>query len=112
MHISIAENLTPSSRGEYEITNINNDYLKKGKLNVQIMGRGYAWLDTGTHDSMVEATQYVKTIEVRQGLKIACIEEIAYRMGYISKDQLSELAFKLNKSSYGKYLERIIHEDH
>jgi len=102
--VTIAENLKPSARGELEITDINREYLRRGSLRVQVMGRGYAWLDTGTHDSLTEATAFVKTIEERQGLKIACIEEIAFRMGYIGADQLREIATPLVKSGYGEYL--------
>ncbi len=103
-----AKSLRPSARGEIEITDLNNLYLREGKLRVEIMGRGYAWLDTGTFSSLVDATLFVKTIEERQGLKIACIEEIAFRMGYINKDQLARLADPLRKSGYGEYLFNII----
>ncbi|MDC7126408.1 MAG: glucose-1-phosphate thymidylyltransferase RfbA [Spirochaetales bacterium] len=106
--VDIAQNIKPSARGELEITTVNNEYLKKNELKVQLMGRGYAWLDTGTHNSLVDATNYVKTIEDRQGLKIACIEEIAYRMGFIDKTQLINLSEKLLKSSYGQYLIKMI----
>ena len=102
--VSIAKNLKPSPRGELEITDVNREYLRRGKLSVKLMGRGFAWLDTGTHASLVDATQYVKTIEDRQGLKIACIEEIAYRMGYIDRAELERLAAPLAKSGYGEYL--------
>lgn len=102
--VSIAKSLKPSQRGELEITDVNNGYLKRRGLRVRLMGRGYAWLDTGTHDSLVDATQYVKTIEERQGLKISSIEEIAYRMGYITAEQLERLAEPLRKSGYGEYL--------
>ena len=102
--VDIAHNIKPSARGELEITTVNNEYLKMNELTVQMMSRGYAWLDTGTHDSLVDATNYVKTIEDRQGLKIACVEEIAYRMGFIDKSQLKILADRLEKSSYGQYL--------
>ena len=108
--ISVAEGLEPSERGELEITDVNNHYLEKNSLNVKIMGRGYAWLDTGTHTSFVEATNFVRTIEERQGLKISCIEEIAYRMGFIDDVQLLTLANKIDKSSYGTYLKRIVKE--
>lgn len=106
--VDIAHSIKPSARGEIEITTVNNEYLKMNELKVQLMGRGYAWLDTGTHESLVDATNYVKTIEDRQGLKIACIEEIAYRMGFIDRQQLERLAFSLSKSSYGQYLLRMI----
>lgn len=102
--ISIAENLKPSDRGEIEITDVNKEYLKRGNIRTEIMGRGYAWLDTGTHDSLVDATNFVRVIEERQGLKIACIEEIAYRMGFIDDGQLKTLARKYEKSGYGAYL--------
>ena len=101
---AIARSISPSGRGELEITDVNREYLRRGLLKVKLLGRGYAWLDTGTHDSLVEATQFVKTIEDRQGLKIACIEEIAYRMGYIDESQLLRLAGPLKKSGYGEYL--------
>jgi glucose-1-phosphate thymidylyltransferase len=100
----IARSVNPSWRGELEITDVNNDYLKRRNLKVKLLGRGYAWLDTGTHGSLVEATQFVQTIEDRQGLKISCIEEIAYRMGYIDAAQLEKLAHPLKKSGYGEYL--------
>lgn len=106
--VTIAKSLTPSARGELEITDVNNVYLRKGKLRVLLMGRGYAWLDTGTHSSLVDATQFVKTIEDRQGLKISCIEEIAYRMGYIDAGQLRKIAGPLKKSGYGDYLLRVL----
>ncbi|HBD94261.1 MAG: glucose-1-phosphate thymidylyltransferase [Spirochaetes bacterium GWF1_31_7] len=105
--IKIAKELKPSSRGEYEITDLNKEYLKKGKLNVEIMGRGFTWLDTGTFESMIEAGEYVKTIEDRQGLKIACIEEIALNQGFINEDQFLKLANALIKSPYGEYLNKI-----
>ena len=106
----IARSLKPSARGELEITDLNNEYLKRGQLNVELMGRGFAWLDTGTHESLVDATLYVKTIEDRQGLKISCIEEIAYKMGYIDEEGLRKLARPLEKSGYGEYLLKIIEE--
>lgn len=108
--VEIAKNVKPSHRGEIEITDVNNAYLSKGQLNVQVMGRGYAWLDTGTFNSMIDAGLFVKTIEERQGLKIACIEEIAYRMGFIDEGQLKELAQPLLKSGYGDYLLGILKE--
>lgn len=106
--IEIAKNLKPSQRGELEITDINREYLRRVKLRVELMGRGYAWLDTGTHDSLAEASEFIATIEKRQGLKIACIEEIAYSLGYINKEQLRKLAQPLNHNEYGQYLMRII----
>jgi glucose-1-phosphate thymidylyltransferase len=105
--IEIAKALKPSSRGELEITDINNAYLRNGKLKVAPLGRGTAWLDTGTFDSLMQASSFVQTIEQRQGLKIGCIEEVAYRMGFISKDQLHELARPLEKSGYGTYLKNL-----
>jgi glucose-1-phosphate thymidylyltransferase len=108
--VDIAKQLRPSGRGELEITDLNNVYLEKGALKVQLMGRGYAWLDTGTHDSLIEASMFVKTIEARQGLKVACVEEIAYRMGYIDRDRLKELAGPLKSSGYGEYLYKIVDE--
>ncbi len=106
--VDIAKALKPSPRGELEITDVNRVYLQHGKLKVKVMGRGFAWLDTGTHSSMVEATTFVKTIEDRQGLKISCIEEIAYKMGYINIEQLKQLTVPLLKSRYGEYLMKII----
>lgn len=105
-----AKNLKPSDRGELEITDINKLYLDEGKLNVKLMGRGYAWLDTGTHDSMMEAASFIATIQKRQNLKVACLEEIAYRMGYISKEKLVELAQPMKKNDYGQYLLRLAKE--
>jgi len=106
--VSIAKNLKPSPRGEYEITDVNKEYLKRGKLKVSIMDRGTAWLDTGTFDSLMQATQFVHVIEQRQGIKIACIEEIAYRKKFITKDQVRAIAQPLLKSGYGQYLLDII----
>ena len=101
-----AKLVKPSARGELEITTLNQDYLNEQRLKVELMGRGYAWLDTGTHESLLEASQFIQTIENRQALKVACIEEIAYEMGYISKEKLLELAQPLNKNQYGEYLIR------
>ncbi|TBW26619.1 glucose-1-phosphate thymidylyltransferase RfbA [Gramella sp. KN1008] len=102
--VATAKKIEPSERGELEISDVNQHYLEIGKLNVELMGRGYAWLDTGTHDSMLEASNFIQTIEKRQGLKVACLEEIAYRKGYISKEMLKEHAERLKKSDYGGYL--------
>ncbi|HWJ13978.1 MAG TPA: glucose-1-phosphate thymidylyltransferase RfbA [Gemmatimonadaceae bacterium] len=108
---SIAANLKPSPRGELEITDVNRTYLERGKLSVEVMGRGSAWLDTGTHDSLVQATHFVQTVEQRQGLKIAAPEEVAYRMGFIDREQLRSLAKGLGKSEYGAYLRTLADED-
>jgi glucose-1-phosphate thymidylyltransferase len=108
--VSRAESLKPSSRGELEITDLNRLYLEAGALNVKIMGRGNAWLDTGTNDSLLDASFFVQTIEKRQGLKVACPEEIAYRLGYITADQLVSLAKPMRNSGYGEYLARILDE--
>ncbi|HIP02539.1 MAG TPA: glucose-1-phosphate thymidylyltransferase [Campylobacterales bacterium] len=102
--IEIAKNVKPSERGELEITSVNEVYLEQGNLKVELMGRGYAWLDTGTHESLLEASNFIQTMEKRQGLKISCIEEIAYEMGYIGKEELIKLAQPLKKNSYGQYL--------
>ncbi|MGX4640643.1 glucose-1-phosphate thymidylyltransferase RfbA [Massilia sp. SYSU DXS3249] len=106
----IAAAIKPSARGELEITDVNRTYLEQDRLNVQVMGRGMAWLDTGTHDSLLEAGQFIATIEKRQGLKIACPEEIAFRKGYISRDDLERLAQPLKKNGYGAYLLRLLNE--
>ncbi|HEY8085613.1 MAG TPA: glucose-1-phosphate thymidylyltransferase RfbA [Methylophilaceae bacterium] len=106
----IAANLKPSPRGELEITDVNKQYLAQGELNVEVMGRGHAWLDTGTHESLLEASLFIETIEKRQGLKIACPEEIAYRMGYISAQQVEAVANQYKTNGYGQYLLRMLHE--
>ena len=105
--VEIAKNIKPSERGELEITDVNKVYLERGDLDVEIMGRGFAWLDTGTHESLLEAALYIETIEKRQNLKVACLEEIAYRMGYINRKQLIDLAQELKKNEYGQYLLRL-----
>lgn len=109
--VKVAKNIEPSERGELEITSVNQEYLKDKSLKVELMRRGYAWLDTGTHESLLEASNYIQTIENRQGLKVACIEEIAYEMGYISREKLIELAQPLLKNQYGQYLIRRANED-
>ncbi len=108
--IAKAKEVKPSHRGELEITTLNQDYLKEDRLSVELLGRGYAWLDTGTHESLLEASMFIQTIENRQSLKVACIEEIAYEMGYISKEELLELAQPLKKNQYGQYLIRRANE--
>ncbi|MFB0979577.1 MAG: glucose-1-phosphate thymidylyltransferase RfbA [Alteromonadaceae bacterium] len=109
--IEIAKSIKPSPRGELEITCINNVYLERGNLNVEILGRGFAWLDTGTHESLLEASHFVQTIEHRQGLKVACLEEISWRKGWLSRDRLEESAKKMSKNSYGQYLDVLLKED-
>lgn len=109
--VEIAKSIKPSPRGELEITDINKAYLEKGKLDVEIMGRGFAWLDTGTHESLLEASTFIETIEKRQNLKVACLEEIAFRMGYITREQLIELAQPLKKNGYGQYMLRLAEAD-
>ncbi|MBQ1914641.1 MAG: glucose-1-phosphate thymidylyltransferase RfbA [Selenomonadaceae bacterium] len=106
--VDVAKSIQPSARGELEITDVNRVYLERGKLHVQKMRRGYAWLDTGTHESLLQAASFVQTIQARQGLKIACIEEIAYRMGYIDAEQVLRLAEPLLKNDYGQYLEQMV----
>ena len=108
--VDIARNLKPGPRGELEITDVNRQYLEWGALDVQVMGRGHAWLDTGTHESLLEASLFIQTIEKRQGLKIACPEEIAWRAGWIDAGQLKQLAAPLAKNGYGQYLLRILDE--
>jgi glucose-1-phosphate thymidylyltransferase len=106
--VDIAKSLEPSPRGELEITDVNRVYMERGQLSVEVWGRGTAWLDTGTHESLVEASQFVSVLEARQGLKIACLEEIAYRLGYIDADQVMKLATPMQKSSYGQYLIQMV----
>jgi len=109
--IEIAKSIKPSHRGELEITSINEEYLKMNKLQVELLGRGFAWLDTGTHDSLIEAGQFVQTIEHRQGYKIACLEEISYNNKWISKEKVLEIAKPLSKNGYGKYLQDLVKND-
>jgi len=108
--VKLAKNLKPSKRGELEITDLNRQYLDQGRLYVEMMDRGYAWLDTGTHDSLIDASQFIATIEKRQGLKVACPEEVAYRQGWISASQLEDLAKPLLKNQYGQYLMKVLSE--
>jgi glucose-1-phosphate thymidylyltransferase len=108
--LDIARDLKPSARGEYEITDVNKHYLARGQLTVEVMGRGMAWLDTGTHESLLEASTFIETIEKRQGLKVACPEEIAYRLGYISKEDLERIGNSMNKNGYGQYLLSVLRE--
>ena len=108
--VELAESLRPSARGELEITDLNNKYLEKKQLHVQVMGRGMAWLDTGTHDALLAASHFIETVEKRQGLKVSCPEEIAFRKGYIDEAQLAKLAASMAKTAYGEYLVRVLHE--
>ena len=109
--VEMAKSLKPSPRGELEITDINRLYLEKGQLNVQLLGRGFAWLDTGTHDSLLEASHFIQTVEHRQGMKVACLEEIAYRMGWIDAEMLAKQAAALGKTGYGRYLQALLRGD-
>ena len=109
--VEIAKKVKPSNRGELEISTINQKYLENKNLNVQLLGRGYAWLDTGTHENLLEASNFIQAVERRQGLKIACLEEIAYSKGYITKDQIKSLIKPLLKNEYGQYLMRFINEN-
>lgn len=109
--VDIAKNLKPSPRGELEITDVNKAYLERGQLDVELLGRGFAWLDTGTHESLHEAASFIETVQKRQNLKIACLEEVAYRMGYIDRDQLRKLAQPLKKNDYGQYILRLADEE-
>ena len=108
--LRIARELQPSARGEYEITDVNREYLRRGRLRIELMGRGMAWLDTGTHESLQSASSFIETIETRQGLKVACPEEIAYRLGYIDEAQLKQLALPMDRTGYGRYLLRLLEE--
>ena len=108
--VEIAKNIKPSPRGELEITDVNKAYLERGDLSVELMGRGFAWLDTGTHESLLQASQYIETVQRLQNVQVANLEEIAYRMGYINKEQVHELAQSLKKNEYGQYLLRLIGE--
>jgi glucose-1-phosphate thymidylyltransferase len=108
--VNVAKSIQPSPRGELEITDVNRWYLERGQLRTEVMGRGVAWLDTGTHDSLIDASNFIRTIEQRQGLKVACPEEIAFRQGWISREQLGELAAKIGKSTYGNYLKLLLQD--
>ena len=109
--VKIAENLKPSARGELEITDVNLEYLRRGDLKVELLGRGFAWLDTGTHESLQQAANYVQAVQERQGLKVSCIEEIAFKLGYIDKEQLKKLAAEMLKNGYGQYLMDLLNDD-
>ncbi|MFC1826201.1 sugar nucleotidyltransferase, partial [Thermodesulfobacteriota bacterium] len=109
--VNIAANLKPSARGELEITDVNTEYLRRGQLRVELLGRGFAWLDTGTQEALQQAASFVQVIQARQGLKISCIEEIAYRNGYINKEQLTRLASEMIQNEYGQYLMDLIAEE-
>lgn len=108
--IEIAKNIKPSNRGELEITDINKEYLEMGELEVELLGRGYAWLDTGTHESLLEAAQFIETIEKRQSLKVACLEEIAFKKKYITKQQLLKMANSVKENQYSRYLLKVAHQ--
>ena len=108
--VEIAKNIKPSARGEYEITTVNQQFLSDGQLKVQTLGRGFAWLDTGTHDSLSEASTYIEVLEKRQGLKVACLEGIAYRQGWITEEKMRKLAEPMLKNQYGQYLLKVIEE--
>jgi glucose-1-phosphate thymidylyltransferase len=108
--VDVAASIKPSARGEYEITTVNQEFLADGELKVQTLGRGFAWLDTGTHDSLSEASTYIEVLEKRQGLKVACLEGIAYRQGWISEERMRELAKPMLKNQYGQYLLKVIDE--
>jgi glucose-1-phosphate thymidylyltransferase len=106
--VEIAKSIEPSPRGELEITGINNVYHREGKLKVQLLGRGFAWLDTGTHESLIQAGNFIETIEKRQGLKVGCVEEVAFKKGFIDLDRLKELAYSIQNNEYGRYLQSLI----